>query len=310
MNFTLISRRRLAVEAWNAALDDGSYKPSHMKKMWWKTKKSVFRLGTGDGKNHVGLAGALSDTFFYQFWSGGVIKVFGDVAQVTSPLVTKALINFATQSYYAYRGVPGFTMPPVGTGIGLAFGLWAMQVIYALSIAQFFTRAAGVGVSARTALIASIYRKSIVLSGKARVTSTNGKLINHISTDVSRIDFCCGFFHLSWTAFVQIGIIIGLLVANLGVSSLAGVAFLFVALPFQGMAMKSMFALRRKAMIWTDRRAKLMQELLGGMKIIKFFGSFASFYLPYSSLLTTTICTIQLGRFLISQRLTNTEEPK
>lgn len=24
-------------------------------------------------------------------------------------------------------------------------------------------------------------------------------------------------------------------------------------------------------MIWTDRRAKLLQELLGGMKIIKFF---------------------------------------
>jgi ABC-type multidrug transport system fused ATPase/permease subunit len=35
--------------------------------------------------------------------------------------------------------------------------------------------------------------------------------------------------------------------------------------------MKKMLALRRGAMVWTDKRAKLIQELLGGMRIIKFF---------------------------------------
>lgn len=28
--------------------------------------------------------------------------------------------------------------------------------------------------------------------------------------------------------------------------------------------MKKMFSLRRSAMVWTDKRAKLIQELLGG----------------------------------------------
>lgn len=68
-------RRKIAVEVWNAALADGSYKPTFARKSWWKVKKSVFGIGTGDGKNKVGLAGALSDTFFRNFWSGGVIKV-------------------------------------------------------------------------------------------------------------------------------------------------------------------------------------------------------------------------------------------
>lgn len=35
--------------------------------------------------------------------------------------------------------------------------------------------------------------------------------------------------------------------------------------------MKRLFAIRKKSMTWTDKRAKLLQELLGGMKIIKFF---------------------------------------
>jgi hypothetical protein len=45
-----------------------------------------------------------------------------------------------------------------------------------------------------------------------------------------------------------------------------------VATPIQGMAMKKMFAFRKKAMVWTDKRAKLIQELLNGIKVIKFFG--------------------------------------
>lgn len=213
----------------------------------------------------------LSDTFRWTFWSAGIIKVIGDVAQVTSPLVTKALINFGTQAYYAHRDVPGYTSPNVGNGVGLAIGLWLMQLVTAFCIHQFFVRSAGTGVLARAALITSIYRKSMVLSGKARITITNGKLVNHVSTDVSRIDFCAGFFHMSWTAPIQLIIIIIILLVNLGVSSLAGIGFLVVMLYPQGKAMKAMFGFRKKAMAWTDKRAKLIQELLGGMRIVKFF---------------------------------------
>ena len=52
---------------------------------------------------------------------------------------------------------------------------------------------------------------------------------------------------------------------------MAGFAFFILATPVQTFVMKRLFALRRKSMDWTDKRAKLLQELLGGMKIIKFF---------------------------------------
>jgi hypothetical protein len=35
------------------------------------------------------------------------------------------------------------------------------------------------------------------------------------------------------------------------------------------MVMKRLFMYRKKSMVWTDKRAKILQELLGGMKIIK-----------------------------------------
>lgn len=41
------------------------------------------------------------------------------------------------------------------------------------------------GVLARGALISSIYKRGVNLTGKARSTLSNSDLINHISTDVS-----------------------------------------------------------------------------------------------------------------------------
>lgn len=50
------------------------------------------------------------------------------------------------------------------------------------------------GVLARAALIASIYRRGVALTPKARTTLNNAALVNHISTDVSRIDACSQWF--------------------------------------------------------------------------------------------------------------------
>lgn len=39
--------------------------------------------------------------------------------------------------------------------------------------------------------------------------------------------------------------------------------------PGQTSIIKHLFVIRRKAMVWTDKRARLLQELLAGMKVVK-----------------------------------------
>lgn len=159
----------------------------------------------------------------------------------------------------------------MGTGIGLAFALLAMQVLSSICQNHFFYRSTTTGVLLRGGLITAIYDRSLRLTTRARTTLTNGKLVNHISTDVSRIDFCCGFFHLALTAPFQMIICLILLILNLGPSALAGFAFFVLCTPVQATVMRRLMIMRQKSMVWTDKRAKLLQELLGGMKIIKFF---------------------------------------
>ncbi len=162
-----------------------------------------------------------------------------------------------------------------------------MQLIASICVHHFFYRSTSTGVLVRGGLITAIYSRSLRLTSRARSTLTNGKLVNHISTDVSRIDFCAGFFHMvrtsqphelffdclpqSWTAPIQMLICLILLIINLGPSALAGFGFFVLVTPLQTQAMKQLFAFRKKSMFWTDKRAKLLQELLGGIKVIKFF---------------------------------------
>jgi hypothetical protein len=69
---------------------------------------------------------ALSDTFFWEFWSAGIYKIVGDLAQTTSPLVTRKIIQEVQAAYLASRA--GQPLPSIGLGIGLSFVLLVQQM--------------------------------------------------------------------------------------------------------------------------------------------------------------------------------------
>ncbi|CAL1716557.1 unnamed protein product [Somion occarium] len=257
---------------YNARLASGKIKPG-WRAIWWTLQgKRVERekhWREKAGKKRPSLVLAMNDSVKFWFWSAFFLKLIGDVTTILTPLVVKTLIVFATVSYNAH--LAGQQAPPIGKGIGLAIGLFAMQVFSSMCQHHFFYRSTTTGVLLRGGLITAIYDRSLKLTTRARTTLTNGKLVNHISTDVSRIDFCCGFFHLSLIAPVQMAICLILLLLNLGPSALAGFAFFVLGTPAQTIVMKRLTGFRQKSMAWTDKRAKLLQELLGGMKIIKFF---------------------------------------
>ncbi|KAH8995030.1 ABC transporter [Lactarius akahatsu] len=271
--------RRKKADEYNTRLSNGEIKPPlKLRLMTALRGDSGERLRQWvekDGRKQPSLTLAINDSVKWWFWSSGILKVAGDTAQVTSPLILKSLIKFATESYVAHR--EGLLAPGVGRGIALAIGLVILQLFGSLCQHHFFYRSASSGVLVRGGLITAIYSRSLRLTTGSRARLSNGRLVNHISTDVSRIDFCCGFFHMSWTAPIQLGICLGLLVSNLGPSALAGFSVFIILTPIQGKIMKSLFRIRRKTMEWTDKRAKLLQELLGGMKLIKFFAWEAPF---------------------------------
>jgi len=68
-----------------------------------------------------------------------------------------------------------------------------------------------VGFLVRTSIVSAIFRKALRLSGKSRQHHSTGQITTMISADCTRLDIASGFFHLGWSAPIQIAIGMGLL---------------------------------------------------------------------------------------------------
>ncbi|KIK55762.1 hypothetical protein GYMLUDRAFT_831145 [Collybiopsis luxurians FD-317 M1] len=281
------ARRVQAANDWNTKLASGEIKPGIWKRALWQVQSSL-KLGSAEGRNmgerrahfekqwrdingrrKPSLALSVNDVFGSMFWIAGVYKVFSDTAQMMSPLLAKAIIKFAEERASAKES--GSPPPAVGSGIGMAIGLAVIVVFASLTQHQFFWRSMITGVLARGALINSIYKRSVVLTAKSRVKHSNADIINHISTDVSRIDAAAQWFHCGWTAPIQVLVCLIILLVQLGPSALAGFALFPLAAPLQERIMAHRLKTRKTTNKFTEQRAKLLAESLGIMRVVKYF---------------------------------------
>jgi len=101
---------------------------------------------------------------------------------------------------------------------------------------------------------------------------SNGRIVNLMSVDTYRVDQASGFFHILWTAPIQILISLALLVINLTYSALAGFALLIIALPLLTRAIRGLLIRRVGINKLTDQRVTSTQEILQSVRFVKFFG--------------------------------------
>ncbi|KAJ6465868.1 multidrug resistance-associated ABC transporter [Mycena sanguinolenta] len=230
---------------------------------------------------------AVHRTFFWRIWFGGMLKLGGDTLKTTTPLLTKVILTWLTDAYVLYHAPAALKAPGgpfadvkvqgIGYGVGLGVALFAMQEVSSLMTNHSQQIMETVGLSVRTGIIGSVFRKSLRFSPRARIEHTVGQTTTIISTDSLRLDRFCLFGHNIWTSPIQIIIGVGLLINNLGYSGLVGLGVLLLGFPFQMLLLRVMFAQRKKGVNITDTRVRLSNEVLQGIRLIKYY-AWESFY--------------------------------
>ena len=90
--------RKKKADAYNVRLANGEINPG-WRAFWWsirgnrKDRERKWREATGRKK--ASLTYAMNDSVKWWFWSAGILKLIGDTAQVTSPLLVKVCMPFA-----------------------------------------------------------------------------------------------------------------------------------------------------------------------------------------------------------------------
>ncbi|XP_063702153.1 multidrug resistance-associated protein 1 isoform X3 [Culicoides brevitarsis] len=254
---------------WNKLIGKANAKPvTTTKATYSKEKESAEKVelsAENKQKTNASILMPLIKAFGGTFLMGSSLKFLQDILTFVNPQLLSLSITFVTSD------------EPMWKGIAYAVSLFVVASLQTLLLGQYFNRMMLVGLRIRTALIAAIYRKSLVISNAARKESTVGEIVNLMAVDAQRFMDLTTYINMLWSAPLQIGLALFFLWRILGPSVLAGLGVMIILIPVNGFIANKIKVLQIKQMQNKDERVKLMNEVLNGMKVLKLYAWEPSF---------------------------------
>ncbi|KAG7314076.1 hypothetical protein KOW79_022572 [Hemibagrus wyckioides] len=212
------------------------------------------------------LVPTIMKTFKWVLLESAVFKLLQDLLSFVSPQLLKVMITFTQdKSIYTWWGYI------------YAVLLLIVAMLQSLFLQQYFQRCFALGMQVRTAIMAVVYKKALIMSNKARKESTVGETVNLMSADAQRFNDITNFIHLLWSCPLQICISIAFLWIELGPSVLAGLLVMLLMVPINGLLAAKSRTFQVENMKYKDKRMKIMTEILNGIKILKLYAWEPSF---------------------------------
>ena len=191
-----------------------------------------------------------------EFFQQQLATFVGSWAIIAGPILLKLTLD--------YLANPGST--PLYIPYIYAAFMFIATMIRSFSDGQTYFLGRRIGLRVKTVLITLIYTKSL-----CRIAESPGKISNLMSVDAQKIlDVCCYLMYL-WSTPLQTLICVLLLIYIAGIPGLAGVLVMLVSVPLAAKVMSRLQGLRKKLMNSTDKRINAVNEMLQGIRIVKFF---------------------------------------
>ncbi|XP_034237463.1 multidrug resistance-associated protein 1-like [Thrips palmi] len=230
----------------------------HWDKQKRKAEAEAFR--TGKPRKNVSVLPALFRCFGGPFAFASAMELVGDLLVFVSPQILKRLMAFTANE-----------MEPMWKGLLYAVAMLVTALLQTLLLSQFNVRMFIVGMRVRTALVSAIYRKSLSMSNVARKDKTVGEIVTLMSVDAQRFLELGTMLPLLWSSPIQIILSLYFLWDLLGIAVLAGLASMILLILVNGFIVSKMEVLQASQLKNKDQRAKLMNEILSGIKVLKLY---------------------------------------
>ncbi|XP_075738557.1 multidrug resistance-associated protein 1 isoform X3 [Rhipicephalus microplus] len=213
----------------------------------------------------IGIMTPLFRTFWLELTLVALVKLVSSVLTFVSPLVLDMLIAFVSSD------------DPLWRGLLFAFTMFFSAMLESILNGQYDYRIYVISMRMRSAMINAIYKKALALSSVARGQYTTGEIVNLMSVDTQRVMDYIQVYNLIWITPLQIGLAIWLLWGQLGIATLGGLGVMIILLPINGVVTAYIRKYQVQLMKHKDRRLKLMNEILGGIKVLKLYAWEKSF---------------------------------
>ncbi|XP_073541128.1 ATP-binding cassette sub-family C member 2 [Phyllobates terribilis] len=231
-----------------------------------KKKKKESISGTSKDYPKSWLFKTLIKTFSNILLKSAFFKLVHDLLVFVSPQILKLMVSFTSNpNEYQWKG------------FFYAVLLLVTALIQSLCLQQYFQGCFVLGMRVRTTLTAAVYKKALTVSNAIRKESTVGETVNLMSADAQKFMDLTNFIHLIWSSPLQIAISVVFLWEELGPSVMAGLGVMILLIPINAVLATKSKTFQMKNMENKDKRLKIMNEILNGIKILKLYAWEPSF---------------------------------
>lgn len=188
-----------------------------------------------------------------------LVKFVASFMMFVNPLILDLLITFMSSNR------------PSWIGLMYAIGMFSSACLESLLNNQYEYAIFVLAMRVRSALILTIYKKSLVLSASGRKDFTTGQIVNLMSVDVQKVIEYVQMMNLVWASALQICIGLYFLWLQLNLATLAGIGMMVLMMPLNGVITNKLKNTQTQLMKDKDGRTKLLNEVLNGIKVLKLY---------------------------------------
>ncbi|OQV17365.1 Canalicular multispecific organic anion transporter 2 [Hypsibius exemplaris] len=209
---------------------------------------------------------AIVRTFLWPILLMIFYRLVNDIVTFTAPQILRLIIDFiADPTEESWKGY------------FYAFLMLFTATLLTFAQSHYFFVASRLGMQIRAAIIASVYRKSLLITSAEKRTSNLGEIVNLMSVDAQRLSDLMMYVNLIWSAPLQIAISLYFLWDVLGVAVFAGLAVLVLTMPLNWFLAKRNKTIQVGQMKYKDSRIRAITEVLNGIKVLKLYAWEESF---------------------------------
>ncbi|KAK3762198.1 hypothetical protein RRG08_057436 [Elysia crispata] len=243
-------------DMFNVCADDSSKITGERLESAWS--KELVRQRTGKQPSYLR---ALLRAYGVQYMLLGLIALFEEMVKLCQPLLLVELLDYFTSNSPRTRAEAWL----------FATGVVLCSASQTLTHHPYFFGTARIGMRARVGSCSLMYRKCLRLSNESLNESSIGQIVNLMSNDVARFDQGMMFFHFLWVGPLECVVAVSYLWYRQGPAVVAALAVMILLMPVQFLFGKLFSRIRQKVAVHTDKRVKLMNEILTGMRVIKLY---------------------------------------
>ncbi|XP_043642473.1 probable multidrug resistance-associated protein lethal(2)03659 [Drosophila teissieri] len=221
-------------------------------------------------EKNASLLRVLFGVFGQYFVLLGVVLLFLEALLTVQPIFLMELISSFSHSSpksngmaYAYAG---------GVILGSALKVILMNP-YSFAVTHL-------GLKIRVGVSSMIYRKGLRLTKTELGEISTGHIMNLISNDLGRMDTFLQFTHYLWLAPLQTLLVTYFMYQAIGIAAVFGMTFMLLFIPLQMYLGNKISELRLKTALRTDKRMRIMTEIIAGIQVIKMY----AWELPFEKL--------------------------